>query len=270
MQIIALFAVVAMLAAMPGAAAETKASLEELKKKAERYEPAPLPDGTRYINLGKAIKEIAGDPAGLDAETLKSLLAAIAGRVPEGGAIYFSPDLPDIKGDLDLRHLPDGVAIQMEKGRAIIGGQKDLAIFGGSFVVKPGLGKNEPLRNLIALYSHCGLIEGDVLDSAFIASVNGWAVNGFRAAARIDNTLFLWFSINWPFANYNAHLKDPDPEWWKKNVQCHFDLKGSGKNTRVYLMIETNYGNPGTGVWLENCDGLAMYHGATERGSSQG
>lgn len=90
------------------------------------------------------------------------------------------------------------------------------------------------------------------------------------ADARVDRTLFLWFSINWPFKDYNAHLGRPDPEWWRRNAQAIFDLKGGGEGTHVYLTVETNYGNPGTGVWLLNANGLTMLHGATERSSAQG
>lgn len=56
----------------------------------------------------------------------------------------------------------------------------------------------------------------------------------------------------------------------KSNTQLHFNLHGGGQGTRLYEMIETSYGNPGPTAVFENAKGLAIYHGSTERGSSQG
>lgn len=241
--------------------------------------PAPaaqavkLADGTMYLDLERAARAVLGDRYDALAKDPKSgkpaaeFLAAVenlAASVPAGGAIY----LGGIES-LDARRVQDGVAIQGDGRRTVrlAGGQQGISTYDVDLAIEPGKG---PLRDLTMLFGHCGRIEGDVVGSDFISAVNAWAAYGFKAAARIDDCLFLFFSTNWTFADYNAHLKKPDADWWKKNCQCHFDLKGGGKNTRIYLMVETNYGNPGTGIWLENCDGLALYHGATERASSQG
>jgi len=251
-------------------------AISELQGKIKNIALIAMEDGTKYVNIGKAIKLLAGGNSGLfDNKRLGELIAAIAEQVPEKGAIYLGPDVDFGKAreTIDLRRVKNGVAIQIDNPKCNImlgGGQKGLEIFGGNITIAPGINGQEPLRELTALYATCNRINGAVVDSNFIASVNGWGAYGFRAEGRIDNTLFLWFSINWPFADYNAHLGKPDVDWWSKNCQAYFDLKNGGRNTRVYLMIETNYGNPGTGVWLKDCDGLAMYHGATERASSQG
>ncbi len=248
-----------------------------LASKVNQYAFQKLADGTVYLNADKAARSILGDQYesksadGRESKLnpqLADLVVALAERLPEGGAIHLGwGGAHDMK--LDLRRVRNNVAIS--GGNVILGGgQKGLETYNTGVTIEPGAAGNEPLRNLTMLFGNISRINGDVADSAFIAAVNGWASYAFKASARVDNTLFLWFSYNWTFADYNAHLKDPATEWWKKNCQCVFDLKGGGKNTRVYLMIETNYGNPGTGVMLENCDGLAMYHGATERGSSQG
>lgn len=250
----------------------TAAALDvDLAAKVAQYQFQKLADGTVYLNAEKATRSILGDKYEIKNEVnpqVAELIVALAERLPEGGAVHLGwGGGHDAK--VDLRRVRNNVAIS--GGNIVLGGgQKGLEVYNSSVTIEPGVAGNEPLRNLTMLFGNIGRINGDVADSAFIAAVNGWASYAFKATARVDNTLFLWFSYNWTFADYNAHLKDPTTEWWKKNCQCVFDLKGGGKNTRVYLMIETNYGNPGTGVMLENCDGLAMYHGATERGSSQG
>ena len=236
-------------------------------------EPVRLADGTMYLNLEQAARRkfgdryeaLASDPKnGKPTAEFVKVVEDLAASVPEGGAIY----LGGIES-LDARRVKNGVAIQGDGRRSVRlgGGQQGISTYDVDLTIEPGSG---PLRDLTMLLGHCGRINGDVVGSDFISGVGAWAAYGFKAAARVDDCLFLFFSTNWTFADYNAHLKNPDPDWWKKNCQCHFDLKGGGKNTRIYLMVETNYGNPGTGVWLENCDGLALYHGATERASSQG
>jgi hypothetical protein len=253
----------------------------KLAEAVSKYAFTKMADGTEYVNLDKAVRALLKDQFVLKDDRggekpnpqIVELAVALAERVPEGGAIYLG-GLPTERGAMDFRRVKRGVAISGGGDLGVIlgGGQRDLqVILGPGVSIEPGVdGSKEPLRNLTMLFGNCTRITGGVADSSFVAAVNGWAAYAFKAAARVDNTLFLWFSVNWTFADYNAHLKNPDPEWWKKNCQCYFDLKGGGKNTRVYLMVETNYGNPGTGVWLENCDGLAMYHGATERSSAQG
>ena len=253
----------------------------ELAAKANQYTFQKLEDGTIYLNAAKAARAVLGDryeiksADGRNTEEnpqLADLIVALAERLPEGGAVYLGGGLP--KGlKLDLRRIKDHVAISGSRDQTHVilgGGQKGLAVYDTEITIEPGLQGREPLRDLTMLFGNVGRINGDVAHSSFIAAVNVWGSYGFKAEARIDDTLFLWFSRNWTFADYNAHLKNPAKEWWKDNCQAYFDLKGGGKNTRVYLMIETDYGNPGVGVWLKDCDGLAMYHGATERGSSQG
>ncbi len=245
-------------------AAEKLADISpEIQTKIASYPLQKMPDGAEYINIEKAVADIIGQSKADNALIIK-VGTALAERIPAGGAIY----LGDLKPRLDLRKINDQVWIG--GGNITVGGQCGLQIYGSNVSIEENGERRAPMRDLVMLFGNCSHINGPVADSAFIAAVNGWGRYAFTAAAPVVNTLFLWFSINWPFADYNAHLKQPDPEWWRRNCQCHFDLKGGGKNTRVYLMIETNYGNPGTGVWLENCDGLAMYHGATERSSAQG
>lgn len=256
----------------------------ELASKVQQYNLSKLQDGTVYLNIDRAARAILGDGLSVRNEKgnatgvhpqLAPLVEALAERVPEGGAIHFG-DLGRLIGErgpaFDLRRIRDRIAITGNAGIVLGGGQKGLQVLCGPNVeIRPSAdGRSGPLEDLTMLFGHCGRISGDVKGSDFIAAVNGWASYAFKAEARIDDTLFLWFSRNWTFADYNAHLKDSAQEWWKKNCQAYFDLKGGGKGTRVYLMIETDYGNPGVGVWLRDCDGLAMYHGATERGSSQG
>ena len=261
------------------AASQAKALPPELAAKIAEYPLSTLGNGTVYLNCDKAIPELFGDELMVkqgrgmapNPKTADAIIA-LAERLPEGGALH----LGRFGGRLDFRRIKNNLAVTGGgRGSLILGaGQKNIQLLmtRPSLSVQPGVEGmgDEPLSGLTALMGHCGRISSDIRDSAFIASVNAWAVRGFVAEARVDNCLFLWFSTNWTHADYNAHLGKPDPNWWKKNCQVHFDLKGGGKGTRVYLMIETNYGNPGTGVWLENCNGLAMYHGATERGSSQG
>lgn len=247
----------------------------DLAAKASQYTFQKMADGTVYLNAEKAARSILGDAKDTKESTLAELVIALAERLPEGAALHLG-DLGALTGgrapSLDLRKIKDKIVITGNGGIVLGGGQKGLQVLcGPSVEVKPAAeGRSGPLEDFTMLYGNCTRISGDVKHSAFIAAVNGWASYAFKADARIDDTLFLWFSINWTFADYNAHLKNPSKEWWKDNCQAYFDLKGGGKNTRVYLMVETDYGNPGTGVWLKDCDGLALYHGATERGSSQG
>ncbi|HET6246134.1 MAG TPA: hypothetical protein VFE47_00400 [Tepidisphaeraceae bacterium] len=141
---------------------------------------------------------------------------------------------------------------------------KDISVFG-----EP----TAPASDLLALFNHGGIrINADVKNCAWICGENAFGKNVVTADARVDNSLFLWFGINWPFQDYNAHWdpKNAGRNWVKENAQLHFNLHGGGQGTRLYEMIETNYGNPGPGAVFENCDGLAVYHGSTERASSQG
>lgn len=129
-----------------------------------------------------------------------------------------------------------------------------------------------PLSGLLAMFCEGGIrIEQDVKHCAWICGANAFGKRTVTARARVDDSLFLWFGINWPFQDYNAHL-DPKRAGtdWLDNAQLDMDLKGGGEGTRLYVMVETNYGNPGPGVVLRNAKGVALYQGTTERASSQG
>ena len=259
----------------PAAASEQAARpvSERLREAVDKAQLVRMDDGAMYVNAERVIREALGQPEGelkigSDRSEVEAAVQRLAERLPEGGAIH----LGQLEGRFDLRGVRDGLAISGGRGTVVLGaGQKNLTVMRcGGVSLEGGDPSRGPLRNFTALFTHVGRIMCPVEDSAFIAAVNGWARYAFEAKARIDNTLFLWFSRNWPFADYNAHLAKPDPEWWQKNCQVKFDFQGGGRNTRVYLMIETDYGNPGVGVWIANADGAAFYHGATERGSSQG
>lgn len=231
-----------------------------------------LDDGVVYLNAERAARMILGEkfiaanPRGH--ESIRAVVQALAERLPAGAALH----LGSLNDTFDLRGIRDGIVITGRGTVRLGGGQRGIQILYGPRLIvdRARDGSSSPLRNLTMLFGHCGEILAPVEDSAFIAAVNGWGPRGFQAVAPVNRTLFLWFSVNWSFQDYNAHLGKPDPDWWRRNAQAVFDLKGGGQGTRVYLMVETNYGNPGTGVWLRDNDGLAMLHGATERGSSQG
>lgn len=127
-----------------------------------------------------------------------------------------------------------------------------------------------PASNLLAMYCKGSIkINNKVENCAWIAADNAFGTKVVTANAPVNDSLFLWFGTNWGFADYNAHWKNPDKNWLD-NTQMHIDAKGEGQGTRFYLMVETNYGNPGPGVIVENAKGMAFYHGSTERGSAQG
>ncbi len=265
------------LAASPSARAQTQARNvpADIVAKVKSYKLHTWPDGTVYVNCDKAIPEIFGAAAMVTGKrrrrpnkAIPGAIVTLAERLPKGGAIH----LGRFGGGLDFRRIQDGILITGGKGGITLGtGQKGIdAMFVKNVSIQPGVKGKEPIEDLLVLGSNIGRINAPVNNSNFIVAVNAWARYGFVADAPINNSLFLRFSTNWTFADYNAHLAKPDPDWYKKNCQVKFDLKGGGRGTRIYLMVETNYGNPGVGVWLENCKGLALYHGATERGSSQG
>lgn len=129
-----------------------------------------------------------------------------------------------------------------------------------------------PLSGLLALFCEGKIaIEADVRQCAWICGGNAFGKRTVTADARIDDSLFLWFGLNWPFQDYNAH-RDPKKadRDWMDYAQMEMDLHGGGAGTRFYVMVETNYGNPGPGVILRNAKGVALYQGTTERASSQG
>ncbi len=132
--------------------------------------------------------------------------------------------------------------------------------------------KTAPMTDYLALFCSGGIrIKADVKNCAWICGDNAFGDHVVTAEARVDDSLFLWFGINWPFRDFNAHWTDSGKtDWIKRGAQMHFDLKGGGAGTRLYHMVETNYGNPGPGVVIENAKGLTMMQGSTERSSAQG
>jgi hypothetical protein len=235
-------------------------------------------DGVPFIDAEKALRQRFGDD--LYRRPLAEISRAIvemAERLPEGGAI----DLPRIVpcGTLDFRRVADHVQITGGHGGTIVfgGGQTGHQVLFSALdqVVEPDVRlfeKNAPASNLVSLFSSGSVqIKGDVRNCAWIAGANDFGRRTVTASARVDDSLFLWIGANWPFADYNAHLdpKNRDRNWIE-NAQIHFDCKGGGQNTRLYLLVETGYGNPGPQAIFENCSGLSAYHGSTERSSSQG
>lgn len=244
---------------------------------------------------------------GEDWSTQSEQTAAIqemAHSLPVGGAL----DLSDIScGTLDLRGIADGVQITGgREGTVVFGsGQHGVSLLFSKLdqVIEAGVpraftkldparadrlfatkdwaftdgamfgSKLAPMSDYLALFCSGGIrIKSDVKNCAWIAGDNAFGSRVVTAEARVDDSLFLWFGINWPFQNFNGHwlAANKDKDWVKDSTQMHFDLKGGGEGTRLYHMVETNYGNPGPGVILENVNGLAMMHGSTERSSAQG
>jgi hypothetical protein len=231
-------------------------------------------------------------------EVRKQILERLAESLPRGGAMHLPESVAC--GELDFRGMADGV--QLTGGRAgtlVLGrGQQGVQMIFCDLNLRVEEGvwrdgekwtpwqeaaqgvdtfrtldpKAEPMSNLLALFCEGSIqVNADVRHCHWICGANAFGERTVTAKARIDDSLFLWFGINWPFKDYNAHL-DPKRAGtdWSKNDQMHLDLKGGGEGTRLYLMVETNYGNPGAGVVLENAKGVALYQGTTERASSQG
>jgi hypothetical protein len=261
-----------------------------------------LPDGTVFLDAGRALRRIYGpDLSAVPQESISGTITELAGGLPEYGAIDLPRDVPS--GRLDFRRVADCVQITGGwGGRLVLGpGQFGIEMIGmgldqevaaapagagPSADAAPSAGPAEagyrdiaimdgnarPASNLLALFCEGGIqINGDVKHCAWIAGTNAFGKKTVTANARVDDCLFLWFGINWPFQDYNAHW-DPKNAGrnWLDNAQMWLNCKGGGKGTRLYLMVETNYGNPGPGVVLEDCEGLALYNGTTERSSSQG
>lgn len=261
-------------------------------------DPASVSTPT-FIDAEKALRERHGSE--LEQRSPDEVSAAIvelAERLPVGGAIHLPDSVPC--GRLDFRRVADDLQITGGHGGTMIlgGGQRGVELlfsrlnqeidvglprpsskqrpvlltakdFQGVEIFDP---KTAPVSDLLALFCEGSIqIKQNVDHCAWIAGANAFGRKTVTASAPVDHSLFLWFGINWPFADYNGHL-DPKNEGkdWLDNAQLWFDCKGGGKGTRLYLMVETNYGNPGPGVVLRNCNGLALYHGSTERGSAQG
>jgi hypothetical protein len=227
----------------------------------------------------------------------------IATSLEVGGAL----DLGDIEcGTLDLRGVADGVQVTGGRDGTVVfgGGQHGISLLfsqlnqrieprverpfamldplradrqfaAKEWTFKDGAmfgSKLAPMSDYLALFCSGGIrIKSDVKNCAWIAGDNAFGDHVVTAEARVDDSLFLWFGLNWPFRDYNAHWTDGGKtDWVKRGTQMHFDLKGGGAGTRLYHMVETNYGNPGVGVLLENTKGLTLMQGSTERSSAQG
>ena len=234
---------------------------------------------------------------------ISEAIVRMAEQLPVGGAI----DLPRSVscGILDFRRVADRVQVTGGHDGAIIlgGGQSGLELMFSSLEeeIRPGLRRpparidpdrvdrwvaandfrdvqifgaaTAPATDLLAIFNQGGIkIASDVRHCAWIAGENAFGAHTVTADARLDDSLLLWFGINWPFQDYNQHWnpKNAGRDWVKTNAQLYFNLHGGGTGTRLYEMIETSYGNPGPTAVFENCNGLAAYHGSTERASSQG
>ena len=263
------------------------------------------PQTPAFIDAERALAERFGSSwQATSQRELSAAIAELAEALPSGGAI----DLPRsvASGVLDFRRVADHVQITGGRdGRVIFGsGQRGLELIFSHLdqEIAPGLArplaKLDPLRpdtqlaaktwtfkdgdvfgsklapmsDYLALFCNGGIrIKADVKNCAWICGENGFGDHVVMAEARVDDSLFLWFGSNWNFRDYNAHWTDGGKtDWVKRGTQMHLDLKGGGAGTRLYEMIETNYGNPGPGVILENTKGLTLMHGSTERGSAQG
>lgn len=267
---------------------------------------SPLCAGQRdFIAADRALTERFGEAwAALPQPVISAALVELAESLPVGGAIDLPQGVPS--GTLDFRRVADGVQITGGcEGSVIFGsGQHGLALMFSRLnqEVQPGVSREvaklDPLRpdrqlaarewafkdgemfgsklapmsDYLALFCSDGIrIKADVKNCAWICGDNAFGDHVVTAEARVDDSLFLWFGLNWPFRDFNAHWTDGGKtDWVKRGAQMHFDLKGGGAGTRLYEMIETNYGNPGPGVVIENAKGLTMMHGSTERSSAQG
>ncbi len=227
------------------------------------------------------------DWASLPNDTISSAIVEMAESLPYGGAL----DLGEVAcGTIDLRGIADGIQITGgRQGEIVLGdGQSGISLLFSrldqrieatpsqaewSFVATGMFEKDaKPLSDYLALFCSGGIrIKSDVKNCTWIAGDNAFGDHVVTAEARVDDSLFLWFGINWPFRDFNAHWTDGGKtDWVKRGAQMHFDLKGGGAGTRLYHMVETNYGNPGPGVILENAKGVSLMHGSTERSSAQG
>ncbi len=261
--------------------------------------PVHAADRRTFIDAEAALRARFGAPFDRIAPgLLREAIVELAESLPVGGAIALPESAPC--GTLDFRRVADDVQITGgHEGTVILGGgQRGVQLLFSQLDqrIEPGRArptralrpvqvvavdfkdfrlldpKAAPASELLAMFCDGTIkIDHDVDHCAWIAGANAFGKKTVTASARVDHSLFLWFGINWPFADYNGHL-DPKNAGkdWLDNSQMWFDCKGGGQGTRLYLMVETNYGNPGPGVVLQNCKGMSLYHGSTERASSQG
>jgi len=248
-------------------------------------------DETRFADCERALRRTFGeDLESVSQDRISRAIERLAESLPAGGAIDLPRSVPC--GVLDLRRVADGVQITRGHGGRLILGPDQHRIqmlfvnldqeIAAVPAATTGASKGrrfvafdddvKPASNLLAMFCNGGIhIRSDVRNCAWIAGANTFGKRTVTADARVDDCLFLWFGINWPFQDYNAHWKPANAGAdWLQNAQMWFNCRGGGRGTRLYLMVETNYGNPGPGVVLENCDGLALYNGTTERASSRG
>ena len=241
-------------------------------------------------------------------EAVSAAIVEMAESLPEFGAIDLPRCVPS--GRLDFRSVADHLQITGGRdGEVILGGGQrgiqmlfsrldltidrgaavrptpfELALAAGGRPADPDptppprprrvlrFENAAPASDLVALFCSGGIhIRNDIERCAWIAGDNAFGSRVVTADARVDDSLFLWFGLNWPFQDYNAHWdpKQADRDW-SARPQMEFDCHGGGGGTRLYMMIETNYGNPAPGVVLRNVEGMALYHGSTERSSAQG
>ncbi|HUT33722.1 MAG TPA: hypothetical protein VNE39_09595 [Planctomycetota bacterium] len=247
-------------------------------------------DGTAFVDAEKALRRRFGASlSAIPQIAISAAIVSLAESLPAGGAIDLPRSAPC--GTLDFRRVADDVQITGGHGGRLVlgGGQRgiQLVFLGLDTAIERGIREApllaakefndvrlfddaRPATQLLALFCTGSIeINNDIWGCSWICGNNAFGRRTVTANARVDDCLFLWFGINWPFADYNAHLKEPGKNWLD-NAQMWMNCKGGGSHTRMYLMVETNYGNPGPGVLLENCKGMALYHGATERASSVG
>ncbi len=256
-------------------------------------------ESPRFLDAEQHLRETFGpDLAARSPSEISGAIVTMAERLPIGGAIHLPESVPC--GLLDFRRVADDVQITGGRDGTVIlgGGQKGIHLLfsrvnqiidGG--LLRPASARRPillaakdyrgvelfdpnatPASDLLAMFCEGSIqIKHNVDHCAWIAGANAFGKKTVTASARVDHSLFLWFGINWPFADYNGHL-DPKNQGrdWLDNAQLWFDCQGGGEGTRLYLMVETNYGNPGPSVVLKNCKGMSLYHGSTERGSAQG
>lgn len=267
--------------------------------------PARAEPARAFIDAERALADILG-PAWAERPSTErdAVIVELAESLPVGGAIDLPRGAP--VGRLDFRAVADRVQVTGGHGGTVVfgGGQHGLELMFTELAQEAGPGvprpahridplrpdlqtaargdfrdvslfdpQRRPMSGLLALFNDGPIkIDADVKGCAWICGSNAFGKKTVTAQARVDDSLFLWFGVNWPFQDYNAHWNpaNKDVKWWETNAQFEWDLKGGGEGTRVYEMIETSYGNPGPTVVLRNAKGLAMYHGSTERGSGQG
>jgi hypothetical protein len=259
----------------------------------------PKPECPGFICAGTVLdRELGAAWRQAPVQLRAAHLVRLAESLPPGGAIHLPEDMPC--GELDFRGVADDVQITGGCGGDLIlgGGQQGMQMLFSRLRLRVEPGRNRdlskrrpvqlaasqfsdfslleekgsPLSGLLAMFCEGSIqVKQDVKNCAWICGANAFGMRTVTADARIDDSLFLWFGINWPFQDYNGHL-DPKKAGrdWMDHAQMHLNLHGGGQGTRLYVMVETNYGNPGPGVVIENARGLALYQGTTERASSQG